>query len=206
MGTASNIERNLAEAVHQQQLFADNQTIVQQQVDRLRDELNHLHQKEQSEILRAQQPLARDEQRFASTEKEFERAEHDFRTAEAAYKKAQEAFREAEDAFKQIQDNHRRITSDHAKAKEQVDRTVASIQKQYSQDRDRLEREIERKVAEGKTYAIKAENARRDVDLLRRRYESARQEELELLKGGQAAEAAAGNNPSAGRGHTSLRR
>ncbi len=168
MSSVSDIQKSLTDAEHQQSLYADNQRIVAQQLTALRTELNRLLNDQQAQITRVSQPITRGEQELEAAKKEYERAREKFAAAEAEFKKAQMRFD--------------RDQAEFAKDKSVTLRSVEGTEKKFAQERARIEREIDRKEQEERAYTMKAENARRDTDILRRRLEDARRQEMDQLR------------------------
>jgi chromosome segregation ATPase len=182
MSSAADIQKNLDGAMHEQELYADNQRIVSEQLTTLRSALNRLLEDEQHERVRAQQPIERGEQEIALNNKELEHARASFSAAEADFRKAEEKFKQKQTDLKKAEDLHARNQSTFDKNKEQALRNVEATIRKFASERSRLEREIDRREQDARSYSIKSENARRDTDILRRRLEEAHRQEMEQLR------------------------
>ncbi len=168
MSSVSDIEKNLRNAEDQLDLFNDNERITQQQLQALHQKLNQVNDSEDQEMQRIRQPFEQADTKFAAQQKEFERARDKFTQAEAEFRKLQEKFTQTE--------------AEHNAGRNKARQTTDTVVKKFMAERARIEREIEAKEREQREMAARRTNASRDVALLRRRYDDARQKEMAELR------------------------
>ena len=162
------LEKRLENVRNEQALYSNNRYLIASKVTALRQKLNQIHIDEQTAIKRLQQPLIREEDSFARETKEYERAKNSFVTAETEFKKAES--------------HYDRKQADITKMRDILIHNSDQITKKFDIELKRLEKEIERREQEERSYAAKAENMRRNVELLQRRLEEAKHQETEQLK------------------------
>ncbi len=168
MSNVQDIEKRLADAEHEQELYNDNRALTNQRLTALRNDKMKLAQEQTTELERANRPIDDARRKTEEAEKELLREREKYEAAGRAFKAAEEKF------------NNIRQHSEEDIAR--TNRAVDSTKKKFEQALNRIDVEITRRENEERTYTMKAENARRDTELLRRRLDDARRQEMEELR------------------------
>ena len=157
------LERDVDKLRSEQEAHRDNYTILMNQIRDLHDKRNRVRQDFDKRMGRVDQSLARAQQKFDREQKEFEGIERKFKKMEQEYQKAREKLQEAEHEFKDAQEKHTRGEHD-------VDNVI-------NLEEERLNKQIDLKERDAESHRIKAENARRDLELKHRQLDQIRREE-----------------------------
>lgn len=162
------LERQLTEERRDYERAEENYRLMMDQSTRLRNSLHQLQQEETTRLQKVDSPFARDTQKLEKERGVYEKARADFERAQEQYRKAEARFQKAQEDFTKQDEKHSRSTQD--------------VRKTINLEEKRLEREIERKEREANSWRLKAENARRDVELLQRRINDERRSEMEAMQ------------------------
>jgi chromosome segregation ATPase len=176
------IEDRLRNAEHELGLYTDNRNLIASKLEVLRRDLSKLQLEEHEAIDRQSKPLEREQAELNQEQKEYERAREKFAAAEDAFKKAQQDFEREQTGFAKVYEANRR--------------SAEGITRKFNVERTRVEQEIDRREQEERGYMMKVENARRNIELLRRRLEDAHRQEMEQMK---RSAANTNNRPMSGR-------
>ncbi len=166
--SVQNLESQLRKAEDLHRLNADNYRIAMSHATDLRNQLHQLQQQEATRLQKVNQP-------YEKERGNLEKARAEFRKAEEKYKRAHEEFEKARELFDTQEAEQR-------KAAERHQNDIQGVEKIISFQEKKLEREIGRKEQEARSFHIKSENARRDMDILSKRLEDARRHEMEELR------------------------
>lgn len=166
--SVQSIESQLRKAEDLHRLNEDNYRIAIGHATDLRNQLHQLQQQESARLQKVNQPYEKERD-------DLEKARSAFRKAEEKYKRAHEEFEKARQLFEKQEAEQRKMATKH-------ERDVQGVEKVISFQEKKLEREIDRKEQEARSFHIKSENARRDIDLLSKRLEDARRHEMEELR------------------------